>query len=322
MSKHQQVHKSKTMDNAEKQHPAPNRTPLTRLSHPAAILNRAKSDPGSLAPVDVLQLQRTLGNQTVGRVLLETARRQEKKETSNSRVAGHINDLMNGEVHDSSMYRREITRFQQENPKDKIVRLQEQILEPPKSVDISRRSNSRIMRACGCCGGGRGRCAVDVGHRPTYTVLDAGSASNGMKNAAFTLSAGFENDPDDDVHASCCEIRHMIRWRPDANAAPTHAGFQPLTSFQANTWYEDRAPNGERLGHRANPGTHVSYYDDNDNGTMNMASGNRYHGFDAPGVQATHPGQYDFLLLVIDTCNGNRTLDQSAVHTVDWDNIH
>jgi hypothetical protein len=321
MSTHQQVHKSKTMDNAEKQQPAHNHTPLTRLSHPAAILRRAGTDPGSITHVDVLHLQRTLGNKAVGRLLSGDARRQEKKETSNGMAAGHINDLMNGEAHDTSMYRREITRFQQENPPDKIARLQGQILEPRKSVDISRRSNSKIMRACGCCGGGGGRCVVDVNHRPTYNVLDAGSVSNNMKNAAFTMSAGFENNPGNNIYASCCEIRHMIRWRPNANAAPTHAGFQPQMNFQHNTWYEDRSPVGDRLGHRTDPAHSVNYYDDNDNGNPNMASGNRYHGFDAPGVQATHPGKYDFQLLVIDTCNGNQ-LDQSAVHTVDWDNIH
>jgi len=67
MSTHQKVNNTKSMD-AGKQ-PAPNHTPVTYQSLPAVILQRAKSDPGSLAPVDVLQLQRTIGNQAVGRLL-------------------------------------------------------------------------------------------------------------------------------------------------------------------------------------------------------------------------------------------------------------
>src|SRR5574341_419859 len=42
-------------------------------THPAAIIQRAGSDPRSLSPSDTLQLQRTLGNQAVGRLLAGTS---------------------------------------------------------------------------------------------------------------------------------------------------------------------------------------------------------------------------------------------------------
>lgn len=73
MLTHQQVQDSKTTYNAGKQ-PTANHTPLTHLSHPAGILQRAKSDPASLAPFDMLQLQRTIGNKAVGRLLSEIGR--------------------------------------------------------------------------------------------------------------------------------------------------------------------------------------------------------------------------------------------------------
>lgn len=44
--------------------------------HPATLIQRAKLDPRLLTPRDVLQLQRTLGNEAVGRHLAQTAQHQ------------------------------------------------------------------------------------------------------------------------------------------------------------------------------------------------------------------------------------------------------
>jgi hypothetical protein len=43
-------------------------------THPSAIVLRARTAPGSLTPADVLQLQRTIGNQAVGQLLAEIGR--------------------------------------------------------------------------------------------------------------------------------------------------------------------------------------------------------------------------------------------------------
>lgn len=45
-------------------------------THPATIIQRAKLDPSSLTPRDVLQLQRSIGNQAVGRLLAQAAKYQ------------------------------------------------------------------------------------------------------------------------------------------------------------------------------------------------------------------------------------------------------
>lgn len=45
-------------------------------THPAAIIQRARLAPNSLTANDVLQLQRTIGNQAVGRLLAQVAQRQ------------------------------------------------------------------------------------------------------------------------------------------------------------------------------------------------------------------------------------------------------
>jgi hypothetical protein len=47
-----------------------------RQTRPATLIRRAGLDPGSLTPHDVLQLQRTIGNRAVGRLLAQTAQRQ------------------------------------------------------------------------------------------------------------------------------------------------------------------------------------------------------------------------------------------------------
>jgi hypothetical protein len=82
MSTHQQVHDSKNTDSARKHQPLPNYAvppPILQL-HPAAILHRARADPGSLTPLDVLQLQRTIGNKAVSRLLSEIAQRREHED--------------------------------------------------------------------------------------------------------------------------------------------------------------------------------------------------------------------------------------------------
>lgn len=45
--------------------------PVTPQPHPAALTQQARLDPGSLVPGDMLHIQRTLGNQAVGRVLAQ-----------------------------------------------------------------------------------------------------------------------------------------------------------------------------------------------------------------------------------------------------------
>jgi hypothetical protein len=49
---------------------------LTQQTQLATIIQRTGRDPGSLSPRDVLQLQRTIGNQAAGRLLAETIQRQ------------------------------------------------------------------------------------------------------------------------------------------------------------------------------------------------------------------------------------------------------
>jgi hypothetical protein len=54
------------------QQPRPRTRP--QAAHPAAIIQRARAAPESLSRADVLQLQRTIGNRAVGRMLAEIGR--------------------------------------------------------------------------------------------------------------------------------------------------------------------------------------------------------------------------------------------------------
>jgi len=62
---------TKTKTSSPRQH-----RPRTRpqAAHPAAIIQRARAAPESLSAADVLQLQRTIGNRVVGRLLAEISR--------------------------------------------------------------------------------------------------------------------------------------------------------------------------------------------------------------------------------------------------------
>ncbi|WP_406661821.1 DUF4157 domain-containing protein [Methanolobus sp. ZRKC3] len=67
MPEHEQAPKSKkTSSNIQREAKTSKQTDQT---HPADITPNAQLDPGSLAPADILQLQRTVGNQAVGRLL-------------------------------------------------------------------------------------------------------------------------------------------------------------------------------------------------------------------------------------------------------------
>jgi hypothetical protein len=69
---------------------------------------------------------------------------------SKSKVLGYLQALVKGGNYDSSVYRKEILQFQRENPPDKIMVMQRQILEKPNS-SINQKENSATLRGClGC----------------------------------------------------------------------------------------------------------------------------------------------------------------------------
>ncbi|WP_052733189.1 eCIS core domain-containing protein [Methanosarcina mazei] len=69
MAEHQQAQKSsESKSNIQTRAILPKQIPV---SHPAAIIQRARINPKSLTHADVMQLQRTIGNRAVGRLLSE-----------------------------------------------------------------------------------------------------------------------------------------------------------------------------------------------------------------------------------------------------------
>jgi len=69
MPEHQQTQQSKDLKSSSQ-----SKSTLTiqnSVSHPASIIQRARINPKSLTSADVLQLQRTIGNRAVGRLLSE-----------------------------------------------------------------------------------------------------------------------------------------------------------------------------------------------------------------------------------------------------------
>lgn len=65
---------SKTKISSPQQHRPLTRSPAPVAHNPAAIIQRARAAAESLSAADVLQLQRTIGNQAVGRLLAEVSR--------------------------------------------------------------------------------------------------------------------------------------------------------------------------------------------------------------------------------------------------------
>jgi hypothetical protein len=96
-----------------------------------------------------------------------------------STVMGYLQELTRDAIHDPSLFAKEIDRFAASNPPDQIAKIQRDILEKPASVDISRKSDSKVMRACGCSGGPSGGgtaapCAVPTDFKETVQRKDPG----------------------------------------------------------------------------------------------------------------------------------------------------
>jgi hypothetical protein len=78
MSSKEQTHNDRTSSKQRPPKPASENldTLAQQQPHPATIIQRASRDPSSLTPRDVLQLQRTIGNQAVNRLLAGTFNRR------------------------------------------------------------------------------------------------------------------------------------------------------------------------------------------------------------------------------------------------------
>jgi hypothetical protein len=74
-------------------------------------------------------------------------------EVPRSSVLSHLQSLTEDANHYSSVYRKEISSFQQANPSKQIEASQYQLLEQPNAVEVVQRDNSQALRrGCGCSG--------------------------------------------------------------------------------------------------------------------------------------------------------------------------
>ncbi|MBE9127038.1 MULTISPECIES: eCIS core domain-containing protein [unclassified Coleofasciculus] len=74
-------------------------------------------------------------------------------EVSRSPVLSHLQSLTEDANHNSSVYRKEISSFQQANPPQQIRASQYQLLEQPNAVEVVQTDKSQALRrGCGCSG--------------------------------------------------------------------------------------------------------------------------------------------------------------------------
>lgn len=125
-----------------------------------------------------------------------------------------------------------------------------------------------------------------------------------IAGVGFCWKAKFENDATHDP--KCCEVRQLISWNMEQ--AP-HRGFQPPRD-QPNQWYEDRDQNNKRYGRRNGP------YSDLHPG-FDWYSGNGYSGNDTPRG-FNHGDILRFRLIVVDVCNGGKTIYTSNTLNVNF----
>jgi len=158
--------------------------------------------------------------------------------------------------------------------------------------------------------------------------LAVGPAFGDPKVAQFRFEAEFDSDPANGIYPSCCEVRQYLRWNAAAAAGhqamrggainTPHSGFP--NNWPTNRWIEDRDSSNNRYGRRggrhSDPGPGDQYLDNS--GRQNQAFGHRYRGSDAPGGPAALAGRWEFLIKVIDVCNGNVDVGGIDRVFVDW----
>jgi hypothetical protein len=120
----------------------------------------------------------------------------------------------------------------------------------------------------------------------------------------FGWGAEFLNDATHDP--KCCEVRQLISW---SNGPRPHPGFQPPRD-QPDQWYEDRDEHNKRYGRRTPPYADPQWFD--------SYHGNGYTGWDNPGGGIPAGQTLRFRLIVVDVCNGGRTIYTSKTISVTY----
>jgi hypothetical protein len=94
-----------------------------------------------------------------------------------SSAMDYLQGLAGDKVHDPKVFTKAIDRFAASNPSDHIAGLQRQVLERKDSTRINQKSDSMVMRACGCSGGAGpspAPCAIPTNFRETARAKQAG----------------------------------------------------------------------------------------------------------------------------------------------------
>jgi len=129
MSTNNQLHQVKKATANTKQQRSPSQAHLTRQIHPATIIQRARAAPESLRSADVQQLQRTIGNRAVGRLLTEIGRipptgrqapvQRQPDPDEEELMQGKFDPIqLQGELEDEELLQGKFDAIQQQGPEE------------------------------------------------------------------------------------------------------------------------------------------------------------------------------------------------------------
>jgi hypothetical protein len=119
----------------------------------------------------------------------------------------YLQGLAGDKVHDPKVFTKAIDRFAASNPSDHIAGLQRQVLERKDSTRINQKSDSMVMRACGCSGGSGpspAPCAIPTNFRETARAKQAGGVL--YFQYAWDSSTGTLGD------LSACEVGEHVSY--------------------------------------------------------------------------------------------------------------
>jgi len=137
------------------------------------------------------------------------ADRSPKSSANRSTVQDYLQSLTKDSVHDPTVFAKAIDRFTATHPSDQIATLQRQILERPARDEATQKSDSTVMRACGCSGGPGGGgtaapCAIPINYKETARSKAAGGVLH--FEYSWESSTGKLSD------LSSCEVGEIVTY--------------------------------------------------------------------------------------------------------------
>ncbi|HET6648356.1 MAG TPA: DUF4157 domain-containing protein [Pyrinomonadaceae bacterium] len=151
---------------------------------------------------------------------VSTAGADGKKKKSST--LDYLQGLARDKTHDPKVFTKAIDSFVASNPSDHIATFQRQVLERRDGTNINQKSDSTVMRACGCSGGPGGGTAAPCSIPTNFRETARSKAAGGVLHFEYDWDSSTGGKDKSDL--SACEVGEHVAYThtkdPPFAAAP------------------------------------------------------------------------------------------------------